>query len=143
MSLKNNVFTLKEIGNHFLSQISMADAEFQINQRNAWIALGKADDLYAGFAKLNSLFLNEIDYSFEITPTSFSFWEKVKMFFGTKHKAGAMYYTMAKTSEASANNLKIKITIKRESAGKYDSEIKTMPETSLKNEEINVIGFTK
>src|ERR1017187_9341788 len=143
MSLKNNVFTVKEIALHFLNQIIMADAEFQINQRNAWLQLGKNDDLYAGFAKLNLLFLNEIDYSFEITPTSFSFWDKMKMIFSRQLKSGAMYYTMAKASEPSVSNLKITITIKRESAGKYNSDITTTPETSLKSEEINVIGFSK
>ena len=65
------------------------------------------------------------------------------MIFSRQLKSGAMYYTMAKASEPSVSNLKITITIKRESAGKYNSDITTTPETSLKSEEINVIGFSK
>ena len=121
----------------------MADTDFQLNQRAAWQQLGKGEDIYAGFAKLNSLFLSEIDYSFEITPATISFWDKVKILFGRKLKTGANYYTIAKESEKTLENLKIKVTIKRESPGKYDSSVVTTPETALKPEEINVINFPK
>jgi len=91
----------------------------------------------------NLFHLNEIDYSFEITPKAFSWWDKFKMLFQKQFKSGAAYYTIAKAHEPAQSNLKIKITIKRESPGKYGSDITTTPETSLKSEEINVIGFSK
>ncbi len=142
MGFKKNIFTVREISLHVLNQVILADADFQINQRNAWLQMGKSDETFAGFSKLSSLFLNEIDYSFELMPAPPSWWDKLKQFFGIRLKSDNSYYAIA-TANPTPSNLKIKISIKRDSPGKYDSEIATTPETPLKPEEINVIGFIK
>ena len=142
MAYNKHVFTLKEISTHLMNQVIMSDTDFQLNQRDAWLALGKTDEAYAGYAKLSALFLSEIDYSFELMPRPFSKWDKFKQFFRIPLKSNRSNYAIADANTTPAN-LKIKISIKRESQGKYDTSIETVPPTPLKPEEINVIGFTK
>jgi hypothetical protein len=143
MPIKKNVFTVREIAAHLLNQAIMADTDFQLNQQSAWQQMNKQDTRYAGFSKASSLFLNEMDFSFELMPTPLSWWEKIKLLFGGRLKSRGTFYTVASASAPSESKLKIKISIKREGQGKYDSAITTTPETPLKPEEINVVGFIK
>lgn len=119
----------------------MADTDFQLNQQSAWRQMNKGDDRFAGFAKASALFLNEMDFSFELEQTPVSMWDKVKLFFGGRLKSTGTFYTVASAKAGGEGILKIKISIRRDGPGKYETDIVTNPET--KPEEINVVGFIK
>lgn len=143
MPLQKNFFTVREIATHLLNETIMADTDFQLNQQSAWLQMNKSDSRLAGLAKASALFLKEMDFSFELMPTPVSWFNKIKLFFGARLKSKSTYYTLATTNAERESILKIKITIIRESPGKYDSIVATSPETHLKPEEINVVGFPK
>ena len=132
-----------------LNQTIRADAEFQINQRNAWQEFAKDTtvfngiDLAAGFQHQRSLFMDELTFELDLVPDVPGFWEKVgnKMLF--RKTPGGSFYRLKKMNEQNPGNMHVKLIIRRNIDNRYQAEVITDPKNPAKPEDIHVTGIAR
>jgi hypothetical protein len=132
-----------------LNQTIRADAEFQINQRNAWQEFSKdaiivdGIDLAAGFQHQRSMVIDELTIELDLVPDIPTFWEKVgNALLFRKPRVGS-FYRLKKANEQNPENMHVRLIIKRNIDNRYQPEVIIDPKTSQKPEEIHVTGIAR
>lgn len=130
-----------------LNETIKADAEFQINQRNAWQEFSdnieniKGIDITAGFQHQRSLFMNELTFEFDLIPEISSFWDKVSNLVLFRRKQSGSFFHLKKIGEQKTEGLHVTLIIKRNTDNRYQSEVLLDPKDSKKPEDIHVVDM--
>jgi hypothetical protein len=132
-----------------LNETIRADAEFQLNQRNAWQVFAektgtfKGIDISAGFQHQRNLFMNEVTFALDLIPDVPRFWDKVFNLVLFKRKQSGSFFHLKKTGEESTAGLHVTLVIKRTTDNRYQSEVRLDPNASKKPEDIRVVNITR
>ena len=132
-----------------LNETIRADAEFQINQRNAWQEFSAQTknfngiDITAGFQHQRNLFMNELTFNFDLVPDIPQFWDKILNLMLFRRVQRGSFYRLKKTGEESTAGLHVTMIIKRNSDNRYQSEVILDPKDSKKPEDIHVVVIVR
>ena len=132
-----------------LNETIKADAEFQINQRNAWREFSEKTenfsgiDITSGFQHQRSLFMNELTFKFDLIPDVSGFWDKVFNLVLFRQKQSGSFFHLKKDGEQSPEGLHVTLIIKRDTDNRYQSEVILDPKDSRKPEDIHVVDIKR
>ena len=132
-----------------LNETIRADAEFQINQRNAWQEFSanmenfNGIDITAGFQHQRNLFMNELTFEFDLIPDIPRFWDKILDVLLFRQAQHGSFYRLKKMGEESFSQLHVKMIIKRNIDNRYQSEVILDPKDSKKPEDIHVVDIVR
>jgi hypothetical protein len=130
-----------------LNETIRSDAEFQINQRNAWQEFSNKTEIFdgvdisAGFQHQQSLFVNELTFEFDLIPIEPKFWDKILFIFHRERDRN--FYRLKKIGEQHIVVVHVKLLIKRGTDNKYQSDIILEPRDSKRPENIHVVDITR
>jgi len=132
-----------------LNETIRADAEFQLNQRNAWQEFSKNSgyfhgiDISAGFQHQRNLFMNELSFELDLIPDVPTLWDKVSTLLLFRRKQSGSFFHLKKAGEEGTAGLHVTLVIKRTSDSKYQSEVHLDPDNDKKPEDICVVNIIR
>jgi hypothetical protein len=131
-----------------LNQTIRADAEFQINQRNAWLEFEKSTavfngiDLAAGFQHQRNLFMDEVTFELDLVPDIPGFFDRTINAVLFRKAPRGVYYRLKKPEEQHPGALHVRLVVKRNIDNRYQSEVTLDPKDKGKPEQIQVRGIS-
>jgi hypothetical protein len=132
-----------------LNETIRADAEFQLNQRNAWIEFSNKTemvdgiDITAGFQHQRSLLMKELTFDFDLIPDVPRFWDKVLNLILFRQPQHGYYYRLKKKGETGIADIHVKMIIKRDQEERFQQEVILDPKDSPKAEDIHVVDVAR
>lgn len=131
-------FSLQEISKHLLNEVILADADFQIAQREVWRKVSESSKLMEGFAQMESLKVNEFDFELNIQPYKPSLWRMLVWLINKKKPQGVMYQVSKRNEKR--KDIHVKIKLQRGKLGNYETQIQSDPPIEEKPEKTYVAG---
>jgi hypothetical protein len=131
-------FSLQEISRHLLNEVILADADFQLAQREAWRKVSENSEWMNGFAQMESLKVNEFDFELNIQPYKPSLWRSLIWLINKRKPKGVMYRVSKKAEKR--KDIRVKIKLQRGKLGNYETEIQSDPPIEGKSEDTYVAG---
>ena len=132
-----------------LNETIRADADFQINQRNAWKEFSDTTDFFngiditAGFQHQRNLFLNELTFEFDLIPDVPHFWDKILNLVLFRQEQDGSFYHLKKIGEQSIEGIHVNLIIKRNIGNNYQSEVILDPKDFKNPKDIHVVDIAR
>jgi hypothetical protein len=137
----NQFFSLQEISKHLLNEVILADADFQIAQREAWRNVSASFKLMDGFSQMESLQVNEFNFDLPIQPYKPSLWKNLIWMINKKRPPGTLYRVSKRDDKR--KDIHVKIKLQRGKLNGYETQIESNPPIEEKPEDTYVAGAFK
>ena len=138
MPTTDQFFSLQEISKHLLNEVVLADADFQLAQREAWREVSESSKLMDGFAQMESLKVNEFDFELNIQPYKPSLWRSLVWLINKKKPQGILYRVSKRDDKR--KGIQVKIKLQRGKLNSYETKIESDPPIEEKPENTYVAG---
>jgi hypothetical protein len=132
-----------------LNQAIRADAEFQINQRNAWLEFARdmpvfdGIDIAAGFQHQRSLFLDEVTFEMDLVPDIPTFRDRLVSALSFRKAEKGLFYRLRKENGQNPEGMHVRLVIKRNIDNRYKGEVVIEPKGLKKPEDIHLVGVSR